>query len=79
MTHSEALQFAVSSALQAIDQRDDFASIEDAVDSYRDNIRDTLNDEGCAEFEPDAWAAFDAKIVALAPFLVVHMLQYRRA
>ena len=62
MNRQEALSFAKASAAAAFDQRGEYA---DAVASYRDNIRDTLNDEGAAEYEDAAWAEYDAEVARL--------------
>lgn len=60
MNKQEALGFAVSSAIAALDNGDGFA---DPINEHRDNIRDTLNDEGASEHEGAAWELFD-KLVA---------------
>lgn len=43
MNRSQAIEFAASSALTAIDQRDAYT---DSFASYRENLIDTMNDEG---------------------------------
>lgn len=63
MNQQQAIDFGKASASMAYDQRGEYATLADAVDSYRDNVRDTLNDERSAEHEEAAWAAFDAEIV----------------
>lgn len=62
MTYEEALSFAKFSAIMAVDNigSKDFT---DPIESFRDNIRDTLQDEGCAELEEECWAIYDAQIV----------------
>jgi len=62
MTKQEAIKFAIRSFDSALADQDSFASFEQALDCYRDNIRDTLCDCGCAEFEDAAWAEFDAQV-----------------
>jgi hypothetical protein len=63
MTKQECIEFAVSSAYAAFDQRSEYA---DAIASHRDNVRDTLNDERSAQHEPDAFDAFDAVVAKLS-------------
>jgi hypothetical protein len=57
--------FAHSSALAAIDQAGAYGGVQESIDCYRDNIRDTLKDERCAEHEVHAWAIFDAAVAKL--------------
>ena len=65
MTHNEAIQFAEMSALGAFDQCDAYGGLDNSIQSHRDNIRDTLNDEGAADFEADAFEAFDLEVLRL--------------
>ena len=65
MTHNEAIQFARSSAAMAFDQAIDYGGLSFAIQSFRDNIRDTLFDEGAADLEPAAFEAFDAEVMRL--------------
>lgn len=58
MTTSQMIEFAASSARMALDRRDAY---EDAIGSFRDNVIDTLNDEGAdANTHRRALAKFDA-------------------
>lgn len=61
MNREQALSFAKASADMAWDQRhsSEYTDSFTSVDSYRDNVRDTLNDERAAEFEAEAFALFD--------------------
>lgn len=65
MTEQEAVEFAVASAEEAVDQQGEYSSLQHSVDSYRDNVRDTLNDAHAEAFEVAAWEAFDARIISL--------------
>lgn len=65
MNREQAVEFAASSADMAVDQACAFPSVQDAVASYRENVRDTLKDERAAEFEPEAFDAFDARIAQI--------------
>jgi len=66
MTLQDCIAFAESSAEAAFDcWRDDYATLADAIASHADNVRDTLNDERSAQHEPDAFAAFDARVARL--------------
>lgn len=66
MTLKEAIEFAESCAEAAFDcWRDDYATLQDAIDSHCDNVRDTLNDEHAAHFEHEAFAAFDKRVELL--------------
>lgn len=64
MNEQEAVNFGDSSACMAIDQRQEYACLQDAVDCYRENVRETLKELGGVEFEREAFAAFDAVINA---------------
>jgi hypothetical protein len=66
MSREEALGFAKSSASMAFDYRNDYPTLQDSIDGHRDNIRDTLKDERCTEYEAEAWAVFDAEVARLA-------------
>ena len=65
MTLQQAIEFAESSAEMAFDQRSEYGTLADAIASHADNVRDTLNDERSAQHEPDAFAAFDARVARL--------------
>lgn len=65
MTKQDAVQFGKSSAFEAFDQAGAYGGRQQAIDSYRDNVRDTLNEQGAAEWEPEAFAAFDAEVARL--------------
>jgi len=65
MTLQQAIEFAESSAEMAFDQRNEYGTLADAIASHADNVRDTLNDERSAQHEPDAFAAFDARVARL--------------
>lgn len=62
MTLKEAIEFAESCAEMAFDQRSEHDTLQDSIDSYADNVRDTLNDERSAQYEADAFDAFDAVV-----------------
>ncbi len=64
MTHDEAIDFGRFIAVMALDQKDLHGSVQDTIDSYRENVRDTLNEHRASEHEPDAFAAFDAYIAS---------------
>lgn len=57
MTREEAIKFGVNSARVGVDQGQ--------VEDYRDNVRDTLNDEGASEWEVDAFRAFEEELIRL--------------
>lgn len=57
MNYKEAIQFAVSSAYMGHDQN--------MIESYRDNIRCTLQEEKATQYEVEAWEAFDATIAKI--------------
>lgn len=59
-TYSEAVDFAKASAYAALDDTGEYDSVEDAVASHRQNVRDTLVEYQAAVYEIDAFAAFDA-------------------
>lgn len=66
MTAEEVNSFVLSSALAACDSGiGEYGSIENAIDSYRDNIRDTLNDEGLELLESRAFKMFDDKVAEI--------------
>ena len=66
MTLQEAVEFAQASAEAAFDcWRGDYATLQDAIDSHSDNVRDTLNDEHSAHFEYEAFKAFNARVALL--------------
>lgn len=66
MKLQEAVEFAQASAEAAFDcWRGDYATLQDAIDSHSDNVRDTLNDEHSAQFEYEAFKAFDARVALL--------------
>lgn len=66
MSLKEAIEFAESSAEIAFDcWRGDYPTLADAIASHADNVRDTLNEERSAQHEPDAFAAFDARVARL--------------
>lgn len=61
-TLEQAIDFGKASAAMALDQWREYGNVQDAVDSYRDNVRDTLNDERSSQHEWAAWEAFDAYV-----------------
>jgi hypothetical protein len=61
-TRTQALEFAKASAADAWDQQTAYA---DSIASYRENVRDTLNDERASQYEAEAFALYDAEIVRL--------------
>lgn len=65
MTKQEAIEFAVSSARMAVNAWDDYGSLQNSIEAHRDNIRDTLNEYKCSEYEAAAWAVFDAKVTQM--------------
>lgn len=66
-TKQEAIAFAKLSADMVFDQQGEYGGLDQSVQVYRENIRDTLNDHGVWQFEADAWAAFDSRVKALRP------------
>lgn len=56
MTREECIRFGKLSALLGLDVGD--------VESHRENVNDTLTDEGAVDFIYDALRAFDAVIAA---------------
>lgn len=62
MTKQECIEFAVASAYAALDQAAEYGGLQNSIDSHRDNVRDTLNDERSTQHEADAFDAFDAVI-----------------
>jgi len=62
MTKQDCIEFAVSSAYMAFDQAGAYGGLQNSIDSHRDNVRDTLNEEHSAQHEDDAFAAFDAVV-----------------
>jgi hypothetical protein len=67
MNRQEAIAFARSSAVMAVDQARDFGGLESAINSYRENVRDTLNDEDSAQHESAAFAAYDDEVARVRP------------
>lgn len=75
MNAQQAIDFAKSSAIAVFDycadvnygnvEEGDYRSFDDAIAGYRENIRDTLNDERSYEHEEAAFAAYDAKVAEL--------------
>lgn len=67
MTQQECIEFGRASADMAWDQRNstDYRGAQDAIDSHRENVRDTLNEHQSAEWEPYAFRAFDERIAEL--------------
>ncbi len=66
------IEFALASASDAIDLRGDYASLQAAIDSYRDNLSDTLNEHGVDHFGfEDAHRAYDAEIARLRCQMIV--------
>lgn len=67
-TREQAIEMAQANAEMAWDQRNDpsYPTKMDVVYSYRDNVRDTLNEEGSSEWDADARAAFDTRIIRLS-------------
>lgn len=61
-TYTEAVDFGKVSAYTALDAVGDYGSLEDAVESHRQNIRDTLAEYKASVYEIDAFAIFDAII-----------------
>lgn len=67
MTKTDALSFARTSANIAVDCAADYDGLENSIASHRENIRDTLNEEGASEHEAECFAVYDARILELAP------------
>ena len=65
MTRAEKI--GISNAEGAFDQAYDFATLDDAIASYWDNVQDSLADEGLLTDETFAEAqhAFDTRIAQL--------------
>jgi|GEM_PF-1435026 len=59
MDRKQAIDFAIRSARIGVDQGQ--------VADYRDNVRDTLNDEGASEWDQIADDAFTAEVARLQP------------
>ena len=64
-TKQEAVAFAKLSADMAFDQQAEYGGLDQSIDIYRDNVRDTLNEHGASCHEDAAWAAFDSRVQAL--------------
>ena len=64
MTREEAIDFGRFSAVTALDQISEWGTLQNSIDTYRDNLRDTLNEHRASQHEPEAFAAFDAYIRA---------------
>ena len=64
MTRKEAVDFGRFSAVMALDQVREWGTLQDSIENYRENLRDTLNENRASEHEPEAFAAFDAHIAA---------------
>lgn len=64
MTREEAIDFGRFSAVTALDQISEWGTLQNSIDTYRDNLRDTLNEHRASQHEPEAFAAFDAYIEA---------------
>lgn len=64
---NQGIELANTNASMAFDQRKEYASLEDSIDNYRQNVVDTLDDLGIRnEFtEAAALKAFDAKVAEL--------------
>ena len=64
MSREEAISFGRFSAVMALDQVNEWGSLLSSIDNYRENLRDTLNENRASEHEPEAFAAFDAYVSA---------------
>lgn len=62
MDKQEIKKIAERAAFVAIDQKDEFGSVEATINAYRDNLVDTLNDEGYAEWRDDALDHYDEMV-----------------
>ena len=64
---NQGIELANTNASMAFDQRKEYASLDDSVDNYRQNVVDTLDDLGIRnEFtEAAALKAFDARVAEL--------------
>jgi hypothetical protein len=63
MTREQAIGFAKASADMAIDQAPEWGSMQNSIDTYRENVIDTLKDERAADHEQECLEAFD-RIIA---------------
>lgn len=68
MDKQAAIKFGTRSANMAFDQRHDpmHGGLQSSIATYRENVRDTLNDENASEFEDAALAAFDKRVAELS-------------
>jgi hypothetical protein len=67
MSKTDALSFARTSANIAVDCAADYDGLEKSIASHRENIRDTLNEQGSPEHEAECFAIYDARILELRP------------
>lgn len=64
MSRETAEQIGRMNAEMAWDQRYDYDDAMHAFDTYRDNVRDTLREQGLTVFEVFAYYAFDMRQAA---------------
>ena len=62
---SEAISIAEANAQGAFDYASEYESLDEAIGSSRDNVRDTLQEYKLADYEPFAFKAFDEKVKKL--------------
>ena len=64
---TRAEEIGISNANMAFDQSYDFDTLEDAIDSYWDNVQDSLGDEGILNDETfgEARRAFHERVAQL--------------
>ncbi len=67
-TLDECVSFAKASAQSAWGMQDCYKNLQDAIDSARENIRDTLQEYHAVEHEQAAWGVFDAEMVRILEF-----------
>lgn len=61
MSREKAEHIGIVNAEMAYDQRHEYADIEHAFESYADNVRDTLTEQGLSDFWWVAYRAFDTR------------------
>jgi len=64
MDKQDAIQAGKRMAFVALDAGAEMGTVELTIEAYRENLSDTLNDEGNAEWVGIARDAFDAAIAA---------------
>ena len=62
MTEAQARAFATSSARMAVDQAAAYGGLQNSIDAYRQNVRDTLKEDRSDEHEAAAFDAYDGEV-----------------